>query len=342
MCKHLINSTVIENLVTDLHHTKGCWPASIPGLDKLKQQQLEASLLPVFKSLLAQEKIPVDEPFIDSLKCLYIPLCAWLAEKHEDRALIVGINGAQGSGKSTLSRILKAILELGFDKKVISFSIDDFYLSRDQREQLARQVHPLLKTRGVPGTHDVSRGIAIIRQILQGNAAELSIPVFDKSTDDRMHESHWTRVSADCDLVIFEGWCVGSVAEDQSALQSPINALEQLEDKDGVWRKYVNHQLQHDYAEWFSLIDVLLMLKIPDFGKVYEWRQLQEQKLIASLAGQPGSGGKTMSEAEIERFIMHYERISRHTLQEMPARADVVMALGNDHRVSNVVVRGKP
>lgn len=341
MCKLLINVNVIENLVTDKSHTPGCWPVGLAGLDKDELLQLADRLLPVFKSLLAEEKIPEDEAFIESLKCLYIPLCAWLVNQQKNKALIVGINGSQGSGKSTLSRILTAILELGFNKKIVSFSIDDLYLSRDQRAELAEEVHPLLETRGVPGTHDVALGISILNQLIQGNGSELLIPVFDKSIDDRMPESRWTRVSPGCDIVIFEGWCVGSVAEGENTLSSPINELEKQDDQDAVWRSYVNHQLQGDYAEWFSLIDVMVMLKIPDFEKVYEWRKLQEQKLKTSLVENQAVTDKTMSETEIERFIMHYERISRHTLNEMPARADVVMQLGDDHRVSKVIVRSK-
>jgi len=327
--------------VTHSHHTTGCWPENLPGLDKHKQQQLEQRLLPVFKSLLAQEKIPHDEASVEILKCLYIPFCSWLASQQKDKALIVGLNGSQGSGKSTLSRILTSILELGFDKKVISFSIDDFYLTRAQRTDLARDVHPLFKTRGVPGTHDTALGISILNQIIQENGSQLDIPVFDKSIDDRLPESQWTRVNADCGIVIFEGWCVGSMAEDPQALQSPVNELEKQEDADAAWRNYVDDQLQHNYAEWFSLIDLLVMLKVPDFTKVYEWRLLQEQKLKASLSDEKNTKHKTMSRPEIERFIMHYERISRHTLNEMPARADVVMELGDDHRVSNVIVRNK-
>ncbi|MCW8957029.1 MAG: hypothetical protein OQL09_09105 [Gammaproteobacteria bacterium] len=327
--------------MTDKYPTTGCWPENIPGLDKAELQQLTDRILPVFKSLLVQEKIPESEAFNESVKCLYIPLSAWLTCQQKDAPLIIGINGSQGSGKSTLTRILVAILELGFNKKVVSFSIDDLYLSRDQRTELARDVHPLFRTRGVPGTHDIELGISILNQLLQRKSAEIKIPVFDKSIDDRLPESEWNRVHGICDIVIFEGWCVGSIAQGRQALESPINGLEKAEDKDGVWRKYVNQQLEGVYAELFSLIDIMLMLKIPDFEKVYEWRKLQEQKLKASLADNPAMTDNTMSESEIERFIMYFERITRHTLDEMPARADVVMELGEDHRVRNVIVKGK-
>lgn len=327
--------------MTDKYSTTGCWPESLPGLGKDELLRLADRMLPGFKSLLAQEKISENEAFIESLKCLYIPLCAWIASRQKDKPLIIGINGAQGAGKSTLTRILAAILELGFDRKVVSFSIDDLYLSRGQRADLARDVHPLFKTRGVPGTHDAKLGISILNHFLRNNDSEIRIPMFDKSIDDRSPETSWTQVSGISDIVIFEGWCVGSIAEDEVSLDVPVNELEKMEDKDAIWRKYANSKLDGVYAELFSLIDVLLMLKIPSFDKVYEWRKLQEKKLKESIIEGSDIKNKTMSESEIDRFIMHYERITCHTLDEMPARADVVMSLDDDHRVSKVIVRGK-
>ena len=309
--------------------------------DKYERLSLADKMLLEYKSILYKEKIQEDEALTRALECLYIPFCAWLVSQIKDKPLIVGINGAQGSGKSTLTKIIGALLEIGFNKKVVSFSIDDLYKTREQRYKLASDIHPLLATRGVPGTHDAKLGIDILTQLVSKSDFVLSIPVFDKSMDDRLPESLWNRVRGRCDIVLFEGWCVGSIAEDEQALETPINLLEDIDDSARIWRTYVNQQLAADYAELFSFIDVLVQLKIPDFSKVFEWRKLQEQKLKAAMVDSQSMIDMTMSESDIERFIMHYERITRHTLEEMPTRANVVMELGDDHRVSNVILRSE-
>lgn len=337
MCELLVNIETIENSVIDKHSTIGCWPEYLPGPGTDELLRLTDKMLPGFKALLAEEKIPENEAFIESLQCLYIPLCAWLVSQQNDRTIIVGINGSQGSGKSTLTKILSAILEQGFNKKIVSFSIDDLYKTHAQRLELAGDIHPLLETRGVPGTHDAELGISILNHFIQSDDSKIHIPVFDKSIDDRMPEMNWTQANGNCDIVIFEGWCVGSIAEDEHSLQPAMNELERVEDKDVIWRKYVNLQLDGVYAELFSLIDVLVMLKIPDFNKAYEWRQLQENKLKESIAESSDIKNKIMSDSEIERFIMHYERITRHTLDEMPERANIVLELDNDHHVKKVI-----
>ena len=320
--------------------TTGRWPSNLYQPDWDDQQRIN-KILPVFDSILAEEKIPQDPLFTDALKYLYIPLSQYLTNKQKGKPLIVGINGSQGSGKSTLTKILSAILKHGFNKKVVSFSIDDLYKSKDQRQLLAEQIHPLLETRGAPGTHDAELGISILNHLLEKKPSTLLIPVFDKSIDDRLPEPDWSSVNEACDIVIFEGWCVGALAQEEASLLTPINKLEKQEDENGAWRNFVNQNLNDVYAELFSLINILLMLKVPDFEKVIEWRKLQEEKLKSSIANRPGDKNKTMNESEVERFIMHYERITRHTLDEMPERADIVLELGNDHHVKNVIVRNE-
>jgi D-glycerate 3-kinase len=39
-----------------------------------------------------------------------------------------------------------------------------------------------------------------------------------------------------------------------------------------------------------------------------------------------------MDEPALDRFLMHYERLTRWTLEEMPARADVVIEIGADQK----------
>lgn len=259
-----------------------------------------------------------------------------MASKQKEDTLIVGINGSQGAGKSTLTKILTHILKRGFNKTVTSFSIDDLYKRPEQRKLLAKQVHPLLSTRGVPGTHNVDLGISIFKQLLDKKPTQCKIPAFDKSIDDCLPESQWQKINTGCDIVLFEGWCVGSVAQSEEQLKSPINELESSQDHDARWRNFVNKQLERSYAELFSFIDILIMLEIPDFSKVYQWRRLQEKKLRNSVNTTVNT--EIMTDSELKQFIMHFERITRHTLDEMPDRCDILLQLDNDHGVKKVVI----
>ncbi|MCW8934466.1 MAG: hypothetical protein OQK98_07055 [Gammaproteobacteria bacterium] len=315
------------------------WPAYIQPAGTV-DREWEDRILSFFISLMSNEKIPLNDSFITSLKKIYIPFSEYLAKKHIDKPLIVGINGAQGSGKSTLSKITSGILEKGFGKKVISISIDDLYKGKKQRRQLASQIHPLLITRGVPGTHDTELGISILHHLLNKNTSELLIPVFDKSIDDLLPTEKWKKVSNEYDIILFEGWCVGSIPQTEKSLKDPINDLERSDDSDGTWRRFVNQQLESTYAELFSLIDIQVMLKIPAFNRVFEWRKLQEEKLKSSL--NDNNDNNIMNDAEITQFIMHFERLTRHTLNEMPHRSDIVLELGDDQQIKNVVLNNRP
>jgi D-glycerate 3-kinase len=220
---------------------------------------------------------------------------------------------------------LQLIWNRGLQLSVLGFSLDDLYLTRAERRLLAQQVHPLLATRGVPGTHDVDLGLNTIAQ-LRGTTsdAEVAIPLFDKSIDDRAPKADWPRSHGALDIILLEGWCVG--AKPWTDAQQPINLLEREEDPQSVWRNYVNAQLRGSYRELFAQLDILVMLKVPDMHCVLEWRTVQEQKLRARTGG-------GMSDGEIARFVQHYERVTRNLLQEMPGRADCVLELGRDHQV---------
>ena len=66
----------------------------------------------------------------------------------------MGLTGGQGSGKSTISNILKIILKERFELNTVIFSIDDFYKTLNERKIMSKKINPLFLTRGVPGTHD--------------------------------------------------------------------------------------------------------------------------------------------------------------------------------------------
>ena len=327
--------------MTDSNKRNPGWPTQLSEQEAISLASLSESLLPGFKQLLAEEKISNSDAFEHIHQHVYLPFCHWLVQQQDQQPLIIGINGSQGSGKSTLTRILKYLLESGFNKKVAYLSIDDLYKTRAQRQQLAATIHPLLQTRGVPGTHDTELGINILTQLKSKKTESVSIPVFDKAIDDRLDESEWQQHHGECDFILFEGWCVGTVAENDQALKQAVNTLEQSEDKDASWRQYVNQQLKDDYASLFSHIDIQLLLKIPDFSKVYEWRQLQEQKLATKTQQHAPTDKKhdIMDQQQVKRFIMHYERLTRHTLDEMPERCDVIFELGDDHMIKTVRAR---
>jgi D-glycerate 3-kinase len=250
-------------------------------------------------------------------------------EQPHRRPLVFGLCGAQGSGKSTLSRALAH----RFPRTVV-LSLDDFYLTHAERMRLAREVHPLLAVRGVPGTHDIGLACAVFAALDRGEAVPL--PRFDKATDDRVDPALWQLAPERVDLVIFEGWCVGARPQPEAALEAPVNALEKEDDPAGVWRRYVNAELAGPHQRLFSRIDRLALLRAPSWQQVYAWRLQQEQELRRS--GATGEG--LMDEEGIRTFISYYERLTRYILDEMPARADLVLQLDVDRDCVSVTGKG--
>lgn len=269
----------------------------------------------------------------------FLPLATRIAtwSRCAGKPIVVGINGGQGTGKSTLSRILTLALQHEYGLKSAILSIDDIYLTRAERQIQAEDVHPLLMTRGVPGTHDVDLGCQLLSQLKLKKPCQL--PSFDKAYDDRAPESEWTSIAHPVDIILFEGWCIGAKPQDEDALANPINRLEECDDYDMAWRSFVNDTLSSEYQTLFSHIDRLVMLKAPDFQCIQDWRTEQERKLKQQLVRQnalDSKGIQLMSPHEISRFIMYYERLTRWMIQEMPERADCVIELTPDHQISQV------
>ena len=260
----------------------------------------------------------------------YSPLAEWLTKKRcPGRTFFLGINGAQGTGKSTLAAYLQLVHEQGYDWRVAVLSIDDFYLTKSERTRLAEETHPLLATRGVPGTHDLQMLTDCIERLraLQSNET-MALPRFDKSLDDRANSDSWPTVSGPIDLLILEGWCVGSMPQSKEALREAINDLEEHQDTSGDWRLYVNEQLDGPYAELFARLDALVFLQAPNFDAIYRWRMEQEEKL-ARISGHGAAG--IMNREQITDFIQHYERITRANIAGLPETADVTFELDDNH-----------
>ncbi|MEO6151793.1 MAG: kinase [Croceibacterium sp.] len=268
--------------------------------------------------LIADQGLPAD--YAEVVEAHWVPLAGRIAASG---ARLVGINGAQGSGKSTLCKFLEPLLaERGLH--AVTLSLDDLYLTKSERHAMACDEHRLFATRGVPGTHDVLLGEAILDAVAGRRA--VTLPRFDKAADDRASDSR--AVVPPVDVVLFEGWCIGAVPQPATAFRRPINTLEADEDPDGTWRREVNRRLATDYATLFDRIDMLIMLEVGSFDAVLANRRLQEHKLAAANP----AGVALLDDDALDRFLMHYERLTRWMLDEMPSRADIVITIGEDQR----------
>jgi D-glycerate 3-kinase len=237
---------------------------------------------------------------------------------------VVGISGAQGSGKSTLAaELVMQLQRQGI--KAAAVSLDDYYLSKAQRQNLAEQVHPLLAQRGVPGTHDIARAIADAKAVLAGY--DVALPQFDKALDEPAAALAAQRL----DMLIVEGWCLGVAAQPEAELTELVNQLEQGEDKDGRWRQFVNSQLAGPYAEYWQLLNPLIWLNAPDWDCVCRWRAKQEQQLWQSR----GSG---MSDTELARFMLPFQRLTQASWQQLPQQANMIITLDQQHNPATLTI----
>jgi len=284
---------------------------------------------------MAAQQLPGE--FAQTLRNWYLPLAEELASAlMECKApVFLGVQGCQGSGKSTLAEFLRLMLSAEHQLRVLVLSIDDFYLTRAERQQLAANVHPLFITRGVPGTHDITLALKVFAQLeTLGEGQSIAIPRFNKALDDRYPETEWDRWSGPVDLVILEGWCVGLKPESQERLGTPINRLEREEDAAGHWRSYVNRQLAGHYQQLFNRLQYLVVLSAPSFDAVYQWRLLQEQKLARRWQQlHPDKPAQIQTPAQLERFIAHYQRLTEWALLSLPGQADVEFSLDQEHQI---------
>jgi len=279
----------------------------------------------------------IPEGFVDTAVAWYVDGAARIAARFQqlERPLLVGVSGCQGSGKSTLADLLATLLSSEQGLRVAQLSLDDFYLGRESRAALGRDVHALFATRGVPGTHDLGWLEQAIDELLAGSGTVIT-PMFDKAEDDRTGEDRWHHFGAPVDIVLLEGWCIGIPPQSEGELITPCNDLEQRLDPDGSWRTQVN-QLLREYQSVFDRLDLLFVLQAPDFDAVARWRFEQEEHLAArrAAAGQ-SSGHAIMDRQQVAQFVQYFQRLTEHGLKVLPALADRVWLLNADRSIDGI------
>lgn len=230
--------------------------------------------------------------------------------------LIVAISGAQGSGKTSLAAALQRLWSLyGVQADIVS--LDDYYLAPEQRLVRAKLWHPLFAERGVPGTHDASLLLTQLEQFRQGQAQ--SWRRYDKGLDRVSEPTQPGRAR----LLIFEGWCVGVQAQPEQQLRQPLNELEQYQDPHASWRCQVNQQLSGEYHHIWQQYNSLIWLNAPDWSAVCRWRQWQEHALQLQGLGK--------NQTELHRFMLYFQRLTEQSWRQLPARANFVLTLDQQH-----------
>ncbi|TPH15913.1 kinase [Litorilituus lipolyticus] len=268
------------------------------------------------------------------IKLHFIPFCEeiyQLANNKNNLPFFVGVNGCQGSGKTTLSQFMKRYLFFKYQTRVVATSLDDFYLSKNERKQLAVNVHPLFETRGVPGTHDTVLFSKTLVLLNKNNAVNepFKIPRFDKATDEPCGVNQWKVINEPVDIVIVEGWCWGVNAQPSEKLSKAVNSLELEEDSQSLWRQAVNRFLKQQYQPLYSAMNYWLYIKAPSFEHVFQWRLEQERKLIfkTKKSAKTCLPKEIMNETQVARFILFFQRLTEHAFMTMPTEADKVFEL---------------
>lgn len=252
-------------------------------------------------------------PLVSHLKVTQTPFC-------------LAISGSQGSGKSTLAAFFAAYLTHQLHLNSVVISLDDYYLSKQERSEKAALEHPLFATRGVPGTHHLSALINDIKSLLGGNKTQ--VRRFNKALDEPNLNAQ--TIAQGTQVVILEGWCLAVPAQSRDALICAVNDFEQINDSDGKFRQIVNDYLQQ-YSALEQLINQLLYINTVEFSRVLAWRIQQEHQLIEKA-------GRGMSDEQIAAFIPFFERITCHGFTTLPNKADICITLADNHSIAAISV----
>ena len=243
-----------------------------------------------------------------------------LIKKKNIKNLFCVVSGPQGSGKTTFTSIIKKKL-VKEKLRVLILSIDDFYLSKKEREKLSNTISPLFMTRGVPGTHNLSYLKKVLKIFLSNKEYTYRLPKFSKA-DDNLLKAKFHNLQFPYDIFILEGWCINYRGECQSALQNPINSMEKNHDQSLKWRKFVNKKSKEYFKNIYKKSHCSIFLKIPSFKYVFQYRKKQE-------LGIPKK--KQMNNKQLKNFISFYERITKNLLVSKKNKFDIEINVKPNH-----------
>ena len=258
------------------------------------------------------------------IKKYICPIFKYIILSKKNKFLIAG---SQGIGKSTIVKVLKKNLEIYYKKKVLSLSLDDYYLPKKERISLSNTIHPLLLTRGVPGTHDTE---LLLQKIISFENAKypIKLPIFNKLNDNRLKKFHI--INSKKNILLLEGWCCGCPPVDRSYLFRNINSLEKIWDKDKEWRKFYNKKLKNEYANIFKRFNGIIYIKPPSFLNIAKWRFKQEKMMTKKIDDQ------IMNKKQIIEFIKYYEKITKWMIKRMPLISNLVIFVDNDQKIKKI------
>ena len=238
------------------------------------------------------------------------------------------IAGSQGSGKSTLSVLIKKFFLKFYSKNVVILSIDDFYLSSFQRKRLARKFNTdLFETRGVPGTHNLKLLYKVTNNLMK-KKFPVYVPVFDKVTDNN---KNYKRKISKVDLLILEGWCVGSKPIDIKYLKMNINDLEKKNDSNLIWRTAYNSALS-DYQKLFKKFDYYIFIKFPNWEFVIDWKYKQELDLRSIKSN-------IRLKKKLQQFIKYYQKLSKWMSLTTPSYCNVLITLDRNQSIKKITYK---
>jgi len=285
----------------------------------------EQLIYPLQKQLIELTNIKFSIKYIETYIC---PIFKYIISSKKKKFLIAG---SQGIGKSTLLHILEKNLKIIYNKEILSLSLDDYYLTKKQRVSLSKKIHPLLLTRGVPGTHDTKKLLKHVR-CFEKSVYPINIPMFDKINDDRLTKVK--KIITKADILILEGWCCASPAITSSFLKKNINQIEKIMDRDLNWRNYYNYQLQNQYAKLFNRFDKIIYFKAPSFSCIQNWR-LKQEKMMITKKNHP----EAMDKKQIFEFVQHYEKITKWMMQVLPSKANITISVDKKQKIKKISLK---